>query len=246
MKTLSVVIPAYNEEANMARTLTEVSGVARELNLEYEILGVNDGSADGTGDIMRQMMLTIPNLKLVEHFPNRGYGGALKAGFAAASGDLITFVPADGQFVFSEIERLLSAIDTADIVCGIRDERQDPFLRRLNGWGWNTAVRLMFGYLAEDVDCGFKMLRREVIEQVPLPSDGAMIDTELLAGASARGFRIEEVWVTHRPRMAGSATGANLQVIAKAFRELVGFRRELTRQMAAAPKMLHGVMEHES
>jgi hypothetical protein len=96
---------------------------------------------------------------------------------------------------------------------------------------WNTLVRLMFGYLARDVDCGFKLIRREVLDRVPIPSDGAMIDTELLAGAKARGFRIVDVPVTHLPRVAGEATGANISVIVRALKELLDFRMELGREM---------------
>ncbi len=234
MEGLSIVIPAHNEEPNVEATIREVSDVAQQLGIDYEILVVNDGSTDATGDIVKALIAEIPHLELVEHYPNRGYGGALKAGFAVASKELITFVPADGQFTFTEVGRFLKMIGAADIVCGFRAARQDNLLRRLNGWGWNCTVRLMFGYLARDVDCGFKMLRRGVLDRVPLPSDGAMIDTELLAGARARGFRVAEVPVTHLPRIAGEATGANPKVILKAFRELLSFRVRLNEEMRMA------------
>lgn len=234
MKGLSIVIPAYNEERNVADTVREVSEVARQLPLDHEILVVNDGSRDRTGEVVRGLAEEIPSVSLIEHFPNRGYGGALKAGFTAANYDLITFVPADGQFTFTEIGRFLAVSQGADVVCGYRAIRQDNLMRRLNGWGWNTVVRLMFGYLARDIDCGFKLLRREVLDRVPLPSDGAMIDTQLLAGARARGLRIVDVPVTHLPRVAGEATGASPRVIARAFKELVLFRIELSREMRAA------------
>jgi glycosyltransferase involved in cell wall biosynthesis len=168
---------------------------------------------------------------LVEHHPNRGYGGSLKAGFAAATKDLIAFVPADNQFDFGEIHLLLDALDGADIVSGYRAKREDHFVRKLNAFGWNTLVRVLFGYLCHDIDCGFKLFRREVLDHVTIISDGAMIDTELLAGARARGFRIAEVPVTHLPRVGGEATGASFKVIAKAFRDLARFRRRLSREL---------------
>ncbi len=233
MPSLSVFLPAYNEEDNAAAAVEEVSAVAQGLGIDYEIILVNDGSRDRTGEIGRELEERIPHFRLVEHYPNRGYGGALKAGFDAATKDLIAYVPADNQFDFGEIERFLAKIDQADIVCGYRANRQDNFIRKLNALGWNTLVRLLFGYLCRDIDCGFKLLRREVLEQVNLVSDGAMIDTELLAGAKARGFRIAEVPVTHRPRVAGEATGANIKVILKAFRDLVDFRRRLSRELKA-------------
>jgi len=231
MSSLSIVLPAYNEEANVENAVEQVSAVARQLGMDYEIILVNDGSADRTGEVARELMQRVPNFQLVEHYPNRGYGGSLKAGFAAATKELIAFTPADNQFVFSEVNRLLERLDEADVVSGYRAERQDTFIRKLNAFGWNTLVQLLFGYLCRDIDCGFKLFRREVLEHVTLVSDGAMIDTEFLAGAKARGFRIAEVPVTHLPRVAGEATGANFKVIAKAFRDLVRFRQRLSREL---------------
>jgi glycosyltransferase involved in cell wall biosynthesis len=228
---LSIFLPAYNEEENAASAVEKVSTVAQGLGIEYEIILVNDGSGDRTGEIGRELDGRIPNYRLVEHYPNRGYGGALKAGFEAATLDLVAFVPADNQFDFAEIDRFLEKIANADIVCGYRADRQDNVVRKFNAIGWNTLVRLMFGYLCRDIDCGFKMLRREVIGQVNLISNGAMIDTELLAGAKARGFRIAEVPVTHLPRIGGEATGADIRVIARAFRDLARFRLRLTQEL---------------
>lgn len=233
MPTLSIILPAYNEEANVERAVTAVSEVAERLGLEYEIILVNDGSKDRTGEIGRALAQRIPHFKLVEHYPNRGYGGALKAGFAAATKEWITFVPADNQFVFSEIERFLAKINEADIICGWRVDRQDPFIRKVNAFGWNTVVRLLFGFLCHDIDCGFKLFRREILEHVTIVSNGAMIDTEFLAGARARHYRIAEVPVTHLPRQKGAATGANPRVILRAFRDLARFRLRLSRELRA-------------
>jgi glycosyltransferase involved in cell wall biosynthesis len=228
---LSIFLPAYNEEENAASAVEQVSTVAQGLGIEYEIILVNDGSSDRTGEIGRKLEGHIPNYRLVEHYPNRGYGGALKAGFEAANLDLVAFVPADKQFDFGEIDRFLAKIKEADIVCGYRANRQDNAIRKFNAQGWNTLVRLMFGNLCRDIDCGFKMLRRELIGHVNLVSNGAMIDTELLAGAKARGYRIAEVPVTHLPRVGGEATGADIRVIARAFRDLARFRVRLTREL---------------
>jgi glycosyltransferase involved in cell wall biosynthesis len=231
MTTLSVFLPAYNEANNVRKAVEDVNAVLQRFDLDYEIIVVNDGSKDNTGDIVREVMQDIPELRLEEHFPNRGYGGALKAGFAAAQGELIAFAPSDNQFDFGEITHLLEKIQDADIVSGYRVDRQDTFMRKVNAFGWNMLVRLLFGYLCRDIDCGFKLFRREVIERVPVTSEGAMIDTELLARAKAYGYRIAEVPVTHLPRTAGAATGANIRVILRAFRDLVRFRRQLTQEI---------------
>jgi glycosyltransferase involved in cell wall biosynthesis len=233
MPSLSVVLPAYNEEENAAAAVEEVSGVLRGMGLEHEILLVNDGSSDRTGEVGRELAGRVPSFRLVEHYPNRGYGGALKAGFEAATKEHIAFFPADKQFEFAEIKRFLDLAVEADIISGYRADRQDNAIRRLNALGWNMVVRLLFGYLCRDIDCGFKMFRREILDHVRLVSDGAMIDTEFLAGAKARGFRIAEVPVTHLPREAGEATGANLRVIARAFRDLIRYRLRLSRELRA-------------
>jgi glycosyltransferase involved in cell wall biosynthesis len=230
MSGLSIVLPAHNEEATVKSVTEEVSCVVRRLDLDYEIILVNDGSTDRTGEIGRELAGHIPHFRLIEHYPNRGYGGSLRAGFAATTKDLIAFFPADKQFVFREIDRLLAEIDRADIVTGYRADRQDNLFRKLNAWGWNVLIRLFFGYLCRDIDCGFKLFRREILDHVSLASNGAMIDTELLAGARARGYRIAEVPVTHLSRQAGEATGANLLVIWSAFRDLVRFWLRLSRE----------------
>jgi glycosyltransferase involved in cell wall biosynthesis len=231
MSSLSVVLPAYNEEENAEAAVTQVSEVAQGLGIDYEIILVNDGSADRTGDIGRELEGRIPNFRLVEHYPNRGYGGSLKAGFAAATKELIAFTPADNQFDFREVKLLLERIDEADIVSGFRADRQDTAIRKLNAFLWNTLIQVLFGRLCRDIDCGFKLFRRELLDHVHIESDGAMIDTEFLAGAKARGYRIVDVPVTHLPRMAGEATGANLMVILRAFRDLVLFRLRLSREL---------------
>ena len=233
MPSLSIVIPAYNEEANIVAAVEEVSNVAQTLNMDYEIIMVNDGSRDRTGDLAQsELAPRIPNFRLVEHFPNRGYGGALKAGFAAATKDLIAFTASDKQFQFSEITLLLSKLTPEmTLVSGWRVHRQDNVIRRLNGRGWNTVVLLLFGRTIHDIDCGFKVFRRSVLNHIHIESNGAMIDTEMLAEMRARGFKMTDVPVTHLPRTAGSPTGANLKVIVRAFRDLFKFRLRLSREL---------------
>ncbi len=239
MYSLSVVIPAFNEEPNVAAAVKRVDEVSRTLNLDYEIIVVNDGSRDRTGDVAKGLLGQIPHLKVIEQYPNRGYGGSLKAGFENATKDLIAFIPSDNQFDFGEIRLLLDHLDGAAIVTGYRADRKDPLIRKFNAFGWNSVVRLLFGYLARDIDCGFKLFRREILNHVTLYSNGAMIDTEFLAGARARGYKIAEVPVTHLPRVAGHPTGANLRVIIRAFRDLFRFRLRLWRELRSEKATAH-------
>ena len=233
ISSLSIVIPAYNEEANVVGAVEEVSRVAQTLNVDYEIILVNDGSRDRTGEVAQNALVTrIPNFRLLEHYPNRGYGGALKAGFQAATKELIAFTPSDQQFKFSEITLLLDKLrPSIALVSGWRVNRQDNVIRKLNGLGWNMVVTILFGRLIHDIDCGFKLFRREMLNHIYIESNGAMIDTEMLAEAKARGYKFAEVPVTHLPRTAGSPTGANLKVIARAFRDLFIFRLRLWREL---------------
>jgi glycosyltransferase involved in cell wall biosynthesis len=230
---LSVVLPAHNEEATVADVVQEVHRTLAAWDTQSEIILVDDGSTDRTAEIAHALATHNPLLRVVRHAPSRGYGGALKAGFAAARGEWIVFYPTDKQFIFSEIDMLLARVGEADIVTGYRVARRDNALRKLNALGWNLLVRALFGYLCRDVDCGFKLFWRGTLDQVQLVSDGAMIDTELLAGAVARGYKIAEVPVTHRPRQTGKATGARVAVIVNAFRDLVRFRVRLSAELRA-------------
>ena len=208
-----------------------MSAAARAAGVRHEILAVNDGSRDRTGDVVRGLLPAIPELRLVEHFPNRGYGGALRAGFHTARHEWIAFLPGDNQFDPSELGLLMAEAGRADIVSGYRANRQDALIRKVNAFGWNLVVRLLFGRLCRDIDCGFKLFRRSLLDRVTITSSGAMIDTELLAGAKARGYAVVDVAVTHLPRTAGHPTGANLGVILRAFRDLGRFRLRLGREL---------------
>lgn len=240
VKDLSVVIPAYNEEQNVADCLEKVYAVLKKLPLDWEIILVNDGSKDKTGEVAKSFVGKIPHLQVVENHPNRGYGGSLKAGFARAGKEFIAFVPADNQFDFSEISRLLvkQQATGADIVSGIRvGGGVDPLPRKINRWGWNMVIRILFGHLVTDIDCGFKLFRRDILKHIHIQAErGAMIDTEFFAGAMARGFKVAEVPLTHLPRTAGKSTGANLRVIYQSFVDLFVFWWRLKKEIWSEKK----------
>ena len=158
----------------------------------------------------------------------------LKLDFAKATKEFICFIPADNQFDITEISKLiaLQKQHNADIVSGIRVQDQDfSFYRKALRWTWNTLVRALFGYLATDIDCGFKLFRRSILDTLNLTSDGAMIDTQLYAGARARNLKIIEIPVTHLPRTAGESTGGKLHVAIKALRELLFFWWQLKQEI---------------
>jgi glycosyltransferase involved in cell wall biosynthesis len=233
VRSISMVLPAYNEEENIARAVEHADAALAATGLDCELIVVNDGSRDRTGAILHELAERLPRLRIVEHTPNRGYGGALRAGFAAATKEWIFQSDSDNQFDYAEVSRLIEQASGKDVVVGFRKPRRDPVIRRLNGWGWNMIIRLLFGYVVSDIDCAFRLFRRSVLGYVRLTSDGAMISTELLAGAKARRYAFAEVRVTHLPREGGHPTGANLKVILRAFRDLLNYHVELGRQLQA-------------
>lgn len=230
MPSISVVLPAYNEEANVGQAVRKAMEAVAAHTSDYEVIVVDDGSRDRTSEVVQAIIEEHPQVRLVRHKVNRGYGGALRSGFEAATKELIFFTASDNQYDLSEIGRLLPLIISADIVTGFRSHRRDSLLRRLYAWAWNALVNLLFGYLSRDIDCAFKLFRRKVLEEVTLTSSGAMIDTELLAGARRRGFRIQEVAVSHFPRQVGHQTGADPWVVLRAFRDLIRYRWALGRR----------------
>lgn len=234
MQKLSVVVPAYNEEANLEKCIQNIQTVLKALKIEHEVIIVDDGSTDKTGEIAETLAKKYKSLNVVHNKPNRGYGGSLKSGFAKASKEWIVFFPADNQFDFSEIHKFIEVQQktNADIISGIRPHGgHDPIHRLIVRWAWNTGLRALFGHIASDVDCGFKLFRRSILERVNMPSDGAMIDTQLLAGARARDMKIEEIEIKHLPRTAGTPTGGNIKVWLKAWRELAVFWWQLKQEI---------------
>lgn len=232
-RSLTISMPAFNEAANIPGMVADVLRVVPSLADEFEIIVVDDGSRDDTAVVTQALAAQHPQLRLVQHHVNKGYGTAVLTGLTHASKELVFFTDADRQFDLAEIEKLLAHIDTADLVVGYRAPRRDPFMRRLNGKGWSWLVTLLFGYTARDIDCAFKLMRRSVVEQLQdeITSGGATFSAEFLVRAKRAGFKIKEVSINgHRPRVAGNPTGAKLRVIVRAFKELVQFRLGLWRE----------------
>lgn len=233
---ISLVFPAYNEEPNIERAVAEARRALQKFADRHEIIVVNDGSADRTGEIIERLARECDDVVPVQHPKNRGYGAALCSGFARAGLDYVFFSDSDLQFNLDEMDRLVEWIGRYDIVTGYRVKRADPLHRKLNAWAWGTLVRFLFGIKVRDIDCAFKLFRRRVLDAIKPTSAGAMINTEILAQAVKAGFTIHEVPVTHLPRTQGQQTGANLRVILKAFGELFAMYARLKNQtIAAAP-----------
>ena len=236
LHSLSIVLPAYNEEAVIGATLEHVLNALGvkdgpvERVKDFEVIVVNDGSTDRTGAILSAIMETESRVRVVTHAHNQGYGSALVDGFDAATKELTFFMDSDGQFDIRDLSRLLSFVDDYDAVIGYRLDRQDTWMRKLNAWGWKVLVRNVLGVRVRDIDCAFKLLRTDCLHQHPLETRGAMINAELLYKLKRAGCTYREVGVHHLPRRGGRATGANLRVIARAFRELFIYKRKWRRE----------------
>lgn len=227
-KSLSFVLPAFNEEANIAESIRRGCSVLARLEhqgliAEWEIVVVDDGSCDGT--VARARGMVEPRVRVVSHSENLGYGAALRTGFDAAQGELVFFTDADLQFDVEELDRLVPFIDEFDIVAGVRSPRQDPWMRRANAVAWAMALYGAFGLDVQDVNCAFKLFRAEVFDGLSISSDGAFVNAEILLKSAQRGFTIRQVPVSHFARPAGEQTGADPKVVLRAIRELARFYR---------------------
>lgn len=225
---LSIFFPFWNEEKNMEQVVIKAIPIAQKIAKKWEIIMVDDGSSDNTAEVARRLESKNPNLRLVSHEPNRGYGAALKEGFESAKYNLIVFTDGDGQFDFSEITKFLDKIENADIVIGHRKKRSDNPLRHILMNLLKIWDLVLFGFYFRDIDCGFKLFRKEAINKImPLQSEGAMITTEILAKAKKTHLKILQVEVNHYPRVYGDQSGGNLRVIIRAIRESLSLWKEL-------------------
>jgi glycosyltransferase involved in cell wall biosynthesis len=224
---LTIVLPCFNEAPNVAQAIHEASRAAALHADKHQVVVVDDGSTDDTARIAETVAESLHNVRVVRHDQNRGYGAALTSGLRAADMPWVLLTDADLQFDLAQLERFVPLAVDADLVLGWRIDRQDPVHRRVNAAAWNRLVRRAFDLRVRDVDCAFKLVRREVVEHLPLTSSGAMISTELLVRAQANGARICELGVQHRPRVAGEQSGASPRVVLRALRELVRLRQEL-------------------
>jgi len=218
--SLSIVLPAYNEEQVIGQTVSDVLDVVPTWTQDFEVIVVDDGSKDQTAAIVAALIIRDSRVRLVKHEANHGYGAALVSGFAAATKEYTFFMDSDGQFDIRDLATFFPFLNSYDAVIGYRMQRQDTMIRKLNAWGWKQAVGLVLDVCVRDLDCAFKLFPTEFLHSHPLETRGAMINAELLYRAKMAGCTYKEVGVRHLPRRAGRATGAKLSVIIRAFREL--------------------------
>jgi glycosyltransferase involved in cell wall biosynthesis len=202
--SISAFFPVLNEEGTVAKLTEDLLNILSP-NFEHkEVIIINDGSTDGTGQIAEELHAKNNGyVKVIHHSKSAGYGNALKAGFTAAQHDLIFFTDGDYQFDMNDLYRALSLIEGNDIVVGYRQNRKDPKHRIWLSKGYNLLVRILFGLKLKDIDCSFKLFKRTALGKITIESDGYFIDTEIMVKAKKQGLIINEFGVKHLPRSFG-------------------------------------------
>jgi dolichol-phosphate mannosyltransferase len=204
---ISIVLPARNEAANIVSAVEKSLAIAKRLKPRYEVIVVDDGSSDGTSQAVEGVAERLyPQVRLVKHTANQGYGAALRTGFKQSRYELVFFTDSDNQFDVSELEYFIPMMADHDMVTGFRVYRYDTVLRCLLSWCYNRLVGVLFGLRVRDVDCAFKLMRRELVQKITIECDNFFVNTELLAKARRWNFRIAEKGVRHYPRMAGETS----------------------------------------
>ncbi len=226
LKELSVFFPCYNEEKNIKNTFTKAIPIIKKHAFKWEVILINDGSKDNTAKVIAKLKKEYPNnVKIVTHPINRGYGASFKSGIYNAKYQWIVLTDADGQFDFSELPKLIEKqVQTkADLVVGYYLGRKVSAFRIWGSSIWQLAVYLLFGLKIKDIDCGFKLFKKEVVDSIPklTAERGPFITSEFLIHAKNHGFKIVEIGVSHFSRIEGVATGTNPKVVFSGLRDLL-------------------------
>jgi len=213
---LSVFFPAYNDGGTIASLVIEARKTAERLTPDFEIIVVNDGSADTTAEIADELARTYPEVRVVHHERNRGYGGALRSGFAAARKDYVFYTDGDAQYDPTELAALWAKMtSTVDLVNGYKISRSDPIHRIIIGRIYHHTVKLLFGLKVRDVDCDFRLMRRAIFDRVTLEHNSGVICLEMMKKIQDAGFRIAEVPVHHYHRAFGRSQFFNFSRLAR-------------------------------
>jgi glycosyltransferase involved in cell wall biosynthesis len=226
--SLSIFFPAYNDAGTIASLALLAHMTARELTDDHEVIVVNDGSPDHTGELLDEMARHFPWLRVVHHPKNRGYGGALRTGFESARKELVFYTDGDAQYDPRELRKLWEAFSPeVDFVNGYKIGRSDPLHRIVIGRVYHHFVGAAFGLRLRDVDCDFRLMRRSVFERVRLTRSSGVICVELMKKVQDHGYRVAEVPVHHYHRSYGKSQFFNVPRVARTLADLARLWLEL-------------------
>ena len=219
--SISAFYPCYNDADSIGEIVLRTDEVLRTLTDDYEIIVVNDGSADGSAAVLRELEGKVARLRVITHAVNQGYGAALRSGFKAATKDLVFYTDGDGQYDVREVALLRMLLsDDVDFVNGIKMTREDPEYRVIAGNLHKFLMRWMFWLPVIDVDCDFRLIRRQIVDQITLTSRSGSICVELVKKAERAGAQFREVSVHHHARRSGRSQFFTFSKISKTYLDL--------------------------
>lgn len=221
--SLSVFFPAYNDALSLPALIEDTFQVLAPYPGDFEVIIVNDGSADGTGEVVTALQARYGSpLRMITHEKNMGYGAALRSGFRAAQNDLVFYTDGDGQYDVTELPLLLEQMRPGvGLVNGFKVNRNDPWYRKIIGSTYTAFVRVLFRIRLSDIDCDFRLIRRSLLDDINLTSTSGTICLELVHKLEQCGARVVEVPVHHRPRLHGSSQFFRIGPLFRTFRQLV-------------------------
>lgn len=226
-QSISFVVPAYNEKDNIEKAVDNAYIFLRNNFHNFEIIIVDDGSIDET-QLICQNLLSLYRDKLVvlRHLNNRGYGAALRTGLFSAKNDLVFYTDSDNQFDINEISNFMEYIDDYDLVIGYRENRKDVLIRKFSSFVFNRIIFLLFGLDVKDIDCSFKLFKKDSLKKISIDTDEFLVDAELLIKARLKNLKIKQLAVTHLPRMAGKST-VRIRHVFSSIRDIYFLRNNL-------------------
>jgi glycosyltransferase involved in cell wall biosynthesis len=230
--SLSVFFPAYYDEKNIDKVVTKAVEVVESLKLkDYEIIIIEDGSPDKTGEVADALAEKFSKVRVIHHPKNLGYGATLRDGFINAKMDYVFYTDGDNQFDLEELKKFVALIPFSDIVVGYRKHKQYSLYRKFTSLCYNYLLRLIFDIHYWDIDCAFKLFKADLFKKIEIKSIDAFIDAEIMLKAKLLGYTTTELGVMHLPRVDGISTGARPSVILRTIREVFDYRKEYKKQI---------------
>jgi len=236
--TLSVFFPAYYDEKNIGKVTDAAVRVLEEMKLkDYEVIIIEDGSPDKTGEVADMLAGKYPKVRVIHHEKNIGYGATLKDGFLNAKFDYVFYTDGDNQFDLEELKKFVALIPYSDIVVGYRKSKQYSLYRKFTSLCYNYLLKLIFDIHYWDIDCAFKLFKTDLFKKIHIDSIDAFIDAEIMLKAKLLNYSVTEVGVIHLPRVDGISTGARPSVIIKTIKEVYDYRKIYIKEMKKASKI---------
>jgi glycosyltransferase involved in cell wall biosynthesis len=222
ISSLSVFFPAYNEQDSIGKLTETIVHVLQEVGCEYEVIIINDGSSDRTGEVADELARRHPRVRVIHHEKNRGYGAALKTGFTRAKNDYIVYTDGDGQFDIRELKKFVALVGHSELVVGFRIRKRYTLYRNITSFAYNLVLQILFYLQYRDVDCAFKLVPKSLIDRINIESVRFFVDAELLIKAQRLGYSVTEIGVNHYHREAGLTT-VRPRTIISTIREMAWF-----------------------